>query len=137
MSKTTARTFIAAFLLLAAAVLAGVYGSSRIMTDEQSPFIIYDGYDESLVTWESLTQVAGLLAIAVSIAGALLWERETRPQVKQASILGLNETAASRMVRAAATQQTIVTAKAHTVEMSAAIYEEESLTPLERVIRGY
>lgn len=137
MSKTTARTFIAAFLLLAVAVLAGVYGSSHIMTDKPSTFIIYDGYNESLVTWESLTQVTGLLAIAVSVAGALLWDRETRPQAKQSSILGLDETAAGRMLRATVPRQTLAAAKAQTGEMSAAVDEEESLTPLERVIRGY
>lgn len=142
MSKTTALTFNAAFLLLAASVMAYVYSLNLIesqmsVADRESPFIIYDGYHASLETWERVTQLSGLLAISLTIAGALLWDRETQPQAKQASILGLNEMSPGRMLRAAAPQQTIVAAKPHIDGTIAPAQEEESLTPLERVIRGY
>jgi cbb3-type cytochrome oxidase subunit 3 len=137
MSKTTALTFTAAFLLLAACVMTSVYAPRNSARYEQEAFIIYDGYDSSLETWERATQLTGLLAISLSIAGALLWNRETQPQAKQATILGLNEMSPGRMLRATAPQQTIVAAKPHIDGMIAPAQEEESLTPLERVIRGY
>jgi hypothetical protein len=117
--------------------MTNIYGRRSMAAYEQSTFIIYDAYDMNLETWQQVTGLTGLLAISVSVAGALLWERETRPQAKRASILGLNETAAGRMVRAAAPQRKAVAAKAHVDRTVASLPEEESLTPLERVIRGY
>ena len=141
MSKTTALTFTAAFLLLAVCVMASVCSlspeSQMSAADREAQFIIYDGYNASLETWERLTQLTGLLAISVSIAGAMLWDGETQPQAKRASILGLDETAARRMVRAATPQGAAVAAKAHVDGIGASSREEENLTPLERVIRGY
>jgi len=82
--------------------------------------------------------LTGLLATSISIAGALLWDRETQPQENRASILGLDERAATRqMVREAAPQQKAFAANVHVGETGATAHEEESLTPLERVIRGY
>ena len=142
MSKTTALTFIAAFLLLSVCVMAGIYGpgiiESRLhATDGLWPYAIYSDHDPSFKTLDQMVLLTGLLAVSLSIAGAMLWDRETQPQARQASILGLDETALATMVRPTATRRTIVAANVHVDGISAPAQEEESLTPLERVIRGY
>lgn len=141
MSKTTARTFIAAAVLLAACVAITLHRhhliENRISAGEEL-FIMYDGgFDMQLDSWERLAGLTGLLAFSVTIAGALLWNRDLYQQVQRVSFLGLDERARRRIVRVAAPFRSPAIAAAHTNESNAQSPEEENLTPLERVIRGY
>lgn len=138
MSKTTARTFAAAAFLLAAAFAISIYGSHSIAAqraaERERGFAMYCyDCDLELDSWERASVLTGILAIAVSFAGVLLWDRETQPEAKRSSILGLNEQTARRIVRRVTPQNLV----AGTDESNAHLREDEFLTPLERVIRGY
>ncbi|MDT4897810.1 MAG: hypothetical protein QOH25_2887 [Acidobacteriota bacterium] len=142
MSKTTALTFAAAAVLLAASFAINIYGHHSIAAqraaerEQEFTMYCYD-CDTGLESWERTAVLTGILAIAVSFAGVLLWDRETQPEAKRSSILGLNEQMAGRIVRRVAPQSIVAGAAARIDESNARLREEESLTPLERVIRGY
>jgi hypothetical protein len=140
MSKTTARTFIAAAVLLVACVATTLYRhhlaeSRRYAGEEQ--FIMYDRFDTQLDSWERLSGLTGLLAFSVTVAGALLWDRDIYPRAQRGSILGLEGSTARRIVSVDAPLKNPAIAEAHTNESNAQSHEDEYLTPLERVIRGY
>ncbi len=139
MSKTTALTFTAAVVLFAACVAISLYGPrlavNRIYGAEKQ-FVIYDA-DMGLDSWERVAMLTGLLGVSVTIAGALLWERETQPRAQRVSVLGLEERAGRRILRTAVPRKSLAAAEIHVDESPARLHEEESLTPLERVIRGY
>lgn len=138
MSKTTALTFTAAIVLFAACVTASVYGH-RIAAERMSTldgyYTIYDA-DLGLDSWEQASVFTGLLGVALTFAGALLWDRETQSPAQRVSVLGLDGRAGRRIFRTAAPLK-IVAATIQVDENCAQLYEEESLTPLERVIRSY
>lgn len=140
MSKTTARTFIAAAVLLAACVAITLH-EHRIVDDRISAgeevFIMYDGFDMQLDSWQRLAGLTGLLAFSTTIAGAMLWNRELYPRAQRVSFLGLDERVGSPVVNVAAPFKGPAIAAAHTNESNSQSHEEENLTPLERVIRGY
>lgn len=145
MSKTTARTFIAGAVLLAMCVMIYMYGhrsveNQLIAAREALPQFSMDDYYPyymELKTWEQAAAVIGLLGVSLSVAGAIKWDREMPPELKQSSIFGLNEQGARRIVRRAAPQNVVSIAAARIDESKKRLREEESLTPLERVIRGY
>lgn len=142
MSKTTARTFIAATLLLAASLAINIYGQriveSPMMTEEGLPLYTSCSHCSSeRENWERAAALLGLLAISVSIAGAMFWDREAGPMTEQASLLRLDDSAARRTNRVAAPSKSVGIADARIIESTAHLREDESLTPLERVIRGY
>lgn len=145
MSKTTARTFILAAVLLAMCVMTYMYGHRSVENqliaagEALPPFSMDDYYPYymELKTWEQAAAVIGLLGVSLSVAGAIRWDREMSPELNQSSILGLNEQATKRIVRSAAPQNVVSIAAARLDESNARWREEESLTPLERVIRGY
>jgi hypothetical protein len=142
MSKTTACTFAAAVILLAASFAINDYGDYIIAAQRAaerglSEFpVYYDDCNRGLNAWERASGLTGLLAISVSVAGALLWNRETQPETKRSSILGLNELTAGQIVRRVAQQNIVSIAATRIDESNAHLHEEEYLTPLERVIRG-
>jgi hypothetical protein len=141
MSKTTGLTFIAAVILLAVCVAATLH-RHRIVEDRisagEAQFLMYDGFDVQLDSWERLAGLTGLLAFGVTLAGALMWDRETSSQAQWVSVLGLEERARRRTFRAAVPRKiTAAGAVIRVDESLACLHEEEYLTPLERVIRGY
>ena len=145
MSKTTARTFLAAAVLLAVTAMIYIYGYRVIENQmaaarEAEPQLAmsdnYHMYFRELDKWERAAILTGLLAVAVSITGAILWEREMPSVAQQSSILGLNQQAAGRNVRRAAPQNVVAFMAPGPAESHTRLCEEDSLTPLERVIRG-
>jgi hypothetical protein len=145
MTKTTARTFATAVVLLAASVTIELYGHysvarQRIAAGYSSGYTLYDVYDRyqmELETWNQAAGLTGLLAIAVSLVGAMLWDREDPPKPAQGSILMLDGIAGRRAVRARAPLETGLAAELRVDESCRRTHDDESLTPLERVIRGY
>lgn len=139
MSKTTTHTFTAAVVLFAACVAISVYGQ-RIAVDQiyagDERFIMYDG-DMGLDSWERATILTGLLGVSVTFAGALLWNREIYPQAQRVSVLGLEERTEGRNFRTPLPLKCAAAAETNVDESSTCRHEDENLTPLERVIRGY
>ncbi len=139
MSKTTALTFTAAVCLFAACVAISLYGhrlAVNRISEAGEQFIMYDG-DVGFDSWERAAVLTGLLGVSVTMAGALLWDRETQPRAQRVSVLGLEESAGRRIFRMAVPRKRMTAAEIGVDESYARLHEEENLTPLERVIRGY
>jgi hypothetical protein len=141
MTKTTALTFVAAVILMIACVAISLHGQRLVqsrMYEENERFIIYDRYDMMLESWEKAAGLAGLLSISTLIAGAMLWGREMQPRAQQpGSVLGLDGRDGRRIVGSAASWKSAVIAEIRVDESCTRLHEEENLTPLERLIRGY
>ena len=124
MRRAIALVFTAAALLMLGAVAAGIYNSEAFKAQQatavEAPrFSMYECYDcGGLEPWEQAAGIAGLVAVAMSIGGAMLCAPEPRPP-HRVSMLGL---CAGAPRRAARPQR---------------LDDDEGLTPLERVIRGY
>jgi len=143
MTKTTALTFATAVVLLVAAVTFEFYGhysvaKQRSAAGDSPGFIITDGHEMDLDAWEQAAGLTGLLAITVSLVGAMLWDREDPPKLARTSILMLDGAKAGPIVRATKPlKNRCATAELRVDESRRRIQDDESLTPLERVIRGY
>jgi hypothetical protein len=143
MSKTTALTFTAAFVLFAACILIGDYASRSAArqgyAEDGAPrYAMYDGYDWGLESLETPSGFMGLLAASVSVAGVIMWVREDeQPHATRASILKLDERRTRPRLNAPVHRNNMAGAQASSGESGAQPHEAESLTPLERVIRGY
>jgi hypothetical protein len=140
MSKTTAHTFTAAVVLFLACMAISQYGdrlTENGMSTPDGQFVMYDAYDMGLKTHERVAGLIGLLSFSVAGAGALLWERDIYPRAQRASVLGLEGGAGRRIIRAAVPRKSMAAAKINVEDSGARLHEDESLTPLERVIRGY
>jgi hypothetical protein len=139
-NKTVVRTYLAAVALLAVSLLIGLYGHYLFESQrfaEKGLFTVTDACFSPLDTWEQASGFIGLMAISVAIAGTMFWDREPDPIAEQSSILRLDERAPGQMMSVAAPLKRAVVVQAHVDESNARLHEEESLTPLERVIRGY
>jgi hypothetical protein len=142
MSKTTIGIFIVAAFLLVVSLAINILGrrivESQLITAEgQQLYPRCDHCGTALDDWQQAASLMVLLAISVSIAGAMFWEKETRPVTGQASILKLNERRAEQSGTAAARRDSGVLAAIGIDESNTRLSEDETLTPLERVIRGY
>jgi hypothetical protein len=140
MSKTTALTFTAAIVLFLACMAVSQYGdrvTENQMSTPDGQFAMYDSDDIGLKTHERLAGLIGLLSFSVAGAGALLWNREIYPRAQRASVLGLEVRTGRRIIRMAVPRKIVAAAKIHVEDSRARLHEDESLTPLERVIRGY
>jgi hypothetical protein len=144
MSKTTALTFVAAIVLFAACIVIGDYGArsvaqQRYAAEGATPFMMFDEFDTELESWERASGLMGLMALSVLVAGTILWVRdEEPPHSKRVSILRLDERPPRQILTAPAPYNSAAGARARFDEGGAQPqHEMESLTPLERVIRGY
>ena len=142
MSKTTARTFIAAACLLVVSLLINTYGErifeGQPATVEGLPsYSIHDVCPAGVAPWERAAGLIALMAVSISIAGVMFWDREPQPMTEQASVLKLDGGATRRMARIATPLKSATTAPVYVNQSNARLHEDESLTPLERVIRGY
>lgn len=146
MSQTTAHIFITAALLLALSLTLYLYGHHVVenqIIEGDGMMQMYHYYDLQLASWENAAGWFGLAAFSVFIGGAIFWERETRSIVEQASILRLDERWPGQMPRVDAPLPGAFTTKVHADEnnvrrhQEASPSEEQYLTPLEKVIRGY
>ena len=138
MSKATALTFAAAAVLLTACFAISEYGyrivASQMAAEGLPEFTMSHGYEAERESWGRLASFMGLLAVSVSIAGTMLWDRETRPESEHASILGLETRAAGRIVRASSARKSAVNAEIQRYRINQRSVDAESRTPLERVI---
>ena len=146
MSRTSVHTFITAAFLLVLSLILYLYGQSvveREMIAGDGMVMMCGDYCAQLESWDKAAGWIGLVAVSVSIGGVIFWEREARPIMEQASILRPNERAPGRMIEVATPLQSAVITEVHTDESSVRRHEEgcpsqnDCLTPLERVIRGY
>ena len=140
MGRTIALTFTAAALLMAAGLALNSYGreifeGGQAAAEELPRFSIpecYGGCGE-MESWEKAAGVAWLLALAVFIAGAMLWQAETPAPTQRILVLGLNAGAPRRVARAAS--PVVIKAHANGARLPR-LHDDEGLTTLERVIRG-
>ena len=140
MNKSVAGTFIAAAVLVVVSLSINFYGQSIVESQRlagEGQFTAYDVCGSQLDPWEQASGIFGLMAFSTSIAGAMFWYREQDPIAEQSSILMLGERTATGTVRMAAPPKDAAIAKAHVDQSHERRHEDESLTPLERVIRGY
>lgn len=146
MSQTTAQTFITATLLLVLSMTLYLYGHHVVesqIAEVDGMVPMYHYYDMQLEMWEKAAGWVGLVAFSVFIGGMIFWEREKQPIAEPASILRLNERAPGQMVEVAAPLPVALITAVHLDESNVrrqvveSSSEDEYLTPLERVIRGY
>jgi hypothetical protein len=143
MKKPVTLTFIAAAVLFAASVTTYVYGQQMVLSqrlaeeDAQVFAMTACGFDPQLESWEKAAGLIGLLAASTFIAGGLLWDRETQSEAERLSILGINERRARRIARETAPCKCMVVEKTNSDVSATRLHEDDYLTPLERVIRGY
>jgi hypothetical protein len=143
MKKTIGLTFAAAAVLLATSIAIDFYGQHVVasqraaMRDLQELAIYCDHCETGLESWDRASALVGFLAFSVSIAGWMLWHKEAQPQAGRSSILGLDDVAPRRIFSVAAPPKSVVSDEVYGGASSAVPLEDESLTPLERVIRSY
>lgn len=139
MNKTIKLTFAAAALLMAMAMATHIFGyhSDAAQRAAERMRRYCDHCETGLESWERASGLLGLLAVSVSIAGGILWDREMQPQALRRSVLGLDEIASRRAFRAAAPSKSVVAERVYVQGNRTHPMEEENLSPLERVIRGY
>jgi hypothetical protein len=141
MKKSIVLTFTAACLLMAAAVALVIYGQDifegqRWAAAEGVPkFSMTECYYPPLKPWERASLACGFLSFSVTVAGAMLWDAETRPQPPRVSVLGLDTGGSGIVVRPA--PPAAFWARAGEPRGLTRRHAGEGLTPLERVIRGY
>jgi hypothetical protein len=142
MNKTIGLTFVAAALLLVASFTTQIYGYHSVTAQRAArrglPQYSYcDHCETGFESWERAATLIGLLAVSVTMAGAILWDREGQPQASRRSILGLDEITADRICRAVASSKSVVAEEIYVDGSSSRPLAQENLSPLERVIRGY
>lgn len=140
MSRTTAHTFITAALLLALSITFYLYGhhlAERQMPAAEGMFTLHQCFDGQFDSWEKAGSWLALVGISVSIGGVIFWAREMQPIVERASILTLDIRGPGPITSTAAPLMSVDVPQAVIDEDRAAPDEDESLSPLERVIRGY
>lgn len=128
MKKNIILVFAAAALMMAAAVALAMYGQAifeaQLAAAEEAEgsarFVISECYDAQLGPWEKASLLCGLLSAALTAAGTMLWDAESRAAWHYVLLPGPDAGAPQRVA-------------AHFQPAR----DDEGLTPLERVIRGY
>jgi hypothetical protein len=148
MNKTTALTFVAAVFLLAASLAMDIYGHEsaagrKYAAREVSGYATYDDEDAEPGAWERASGLAGFLSLTLALVGAMLWDREDAPPHEaRRSVLMLDGCAARQVAGVSAPSKSpeslrnTLAAGMPVCESSVRSPRDESLTPLERVLRG-
>jgi hypothetical protein len=143
MKKPVALAFIAAAILFLTSVTTYVYGQQsvlrqRLAAEDSHLFTMTEcDFDMQLDSWEQAAGLIGLVAASAFIAAGLLWGRETQSEAERLSILGINERRPRQIARETAPCKCMVVEKIKVKVSDARPREDDYLTPLERVIRGY
>lgn len=122
MRRSIVLIFAAAALLMVAAVALNIYGREifeprRAAAEGLPEFSMSECYSPELKPWEKASLACGWLSIALSTAGAMLWGTELCARRQHVLLLGgVAQVDPLRLPRP---------------------HDDEGLTPLERVIRGY
>lgn len=141
MRKTIVLTFTAAVLLMAAASTLELHGRNVYeyhMAAVGSPSFTWHEYHHPLLeSWDRVSDVVWLLSLGVLVAGLMLSAAEPTPP-HHVSMLGLDAGARRRSVRAPSTAKSPVLSNVRAAaQCLPRDHDDESVTPLERVIRGY